>query len=1241
MGSRNVEDIQALTELEMILHRPDMFIGSCDRNERKEFCLDINTRKAQKFIVSTPKGFVHLFREIISNAADNVQESRQKNVDPGYIKVNVTDDKISVLNTGLNIPVRIHPELHLWAPYVIFGMLRTSTNYNDSKERLVGGRNGHGAKLTNIFSRTFKVVCGDPFTSQKYTQIWSNNMRTCSEPLIEEYTGPGFTYVEFEPDVRGFSMPNITEEAKALIAFITAEACLVTKIPVFFNEQELKCQNIQDYVKMFFEETKNIFSHIEYPLGTQFNEKGALVNPNTQPSLELTIVDSPRQGIIQAFVNGIEVPEGVHISVIMDTVFGNLVKAINGGEESKLIRISDVLDHVSIFLECRLNQPKFESQNKSKLSSPKPVIKVDENKLKQLKNWEFVKVIYDILQSKAISKMDKDMKKTKRNTIKKLVDANCIKNGRQGEALFIPEGDSGCGYIVKLRSWIPNGVEYHGYWPCQGKIPNFRGCDIITFMNSDFIDMLKKILNLRENVDYSVHSNYITLKYKCIVLFMDPDVDGRHIIGLWINLFEDRYPSLLRIGYLKHYRTALIKQEYRGSILSFDFMYDYFTFLNSLEEKEKQKLKEPRYFKGLASCKDDDIKIDLQNLRISVLQFDDEASETLKFSFGSEHSDIRKDWIAQGDPKKSKHEPIQSITTFINTEAITYALENVTRSIPQLIDGFKDVQKKIVYCALKHFKSDNKKPMKLPELVAYVTTNTIYRHGETSMIEAVIRMAQSYIGANNYSLFLEEGQFGSRERGGTDAGQPRYIYTKLRPSVKKLFNEIDMKLPEYEEEEDKREPEFLLPIICPLLFNGTKGIATGWSTEFPAFDPLDVILWYKIFLTGGEPPMLLPFYRGFTGQILYRQKKSKKNYMKFEYIIQGRFEVQTIGGAPVILISELPIKTSQKDYETFLNDLQDKEMITKFDNYSTHDKPYFIIYGFKSEINIKTLKLQSKISATNLHAIGFEGLPIKFDNIQHFMYSFGQTRLFYYQKRKDYIIEEKKKKIEELTKMYLFVFDVATDVIKTHRRRKLDIIKDMNERGHDPKLLKECDLGSTSEEDLEELKSKIDKLKQELEIIENTKVEQMMYEDICEFEKEYCKEYNCNPKQPIELINRIKEYVTEPTEKQKQKILEARAKIVRIQCQAKQKEQDKIDAVKQVETKRLEEMKKLQEIADTRSLGPPKLIHLKFYKKIREIEIQIPQTQKNEIERIKKLNQLDEKEREKPRKLFLKLIGGK
>ena len=118
-----------------------------------------------------------------------------------YIRVNIDREKneIIVKNGGKGIPVKIHKEHNIYVPELIFGNLLTSSNYDDNIKKVTGGRNGYGAKLTNIFSKKFIVETVDSDRKKYYKQIFSNNMLEKTEPIIEKSNDEDYTSITFVP----------------------------------------------------------------------------------------------------------------------------------------------------------------------------------------------------------------------------------------------------------------------------------------------------------------------------------------------------------------------------------------------------------------------------------------------------------------------------------------------------------------------------------------------------------------------------------------------------------------------------------------------------------------------------------------------------------------------------------------------------------------------------------------------------------------------------------------------------------------------------------------------------------------------------------------------------------------------------------------------------------------------------------------------------------------------------------
>ena len=118
----------------------------------------------------------------------------------------------------------------------------------------------------------------------------------------------------------------------------------------------------------------------------------------------------------------------------------------------------------------------------------------------------------------------------------------------------------------------------------------------------------------------------------------------------------------------------------------------------------------------------------------------------------------------------------------------------------------------------------------------------LYHHGEQSLNQTIVSMAQDYVGSTNLNLLQPNGQFGTRLLGGKDSASPRYIYTCLAPITHTIMKNEDESLLQAQYEEGIRiEPVCFLPVVPMVLINGATGIGTGWSTTIPNHNPIEIV----------------------------------------------------------------------------------------------------------------------------------------------------------------------------------------------------------------------------------------------------------------------------------------------------------------------------------------------------------------------------------------------------------------
>ena len=261
----------------------------------------------------------------------------------------------------------------------------------------------------------------------------------------------------------------------------------------------------------------------------------------------------------------------------------------------------------------------------------------------------------------------------------------------------------------------------------------------------------------------------------------------------------------------------------------------------------------------------------------------------------------------------------KTITEFLSQEYKEFALYSIEgRAIPSVIDGFKPTQRKVIHVASDVWKTGGEKAIKVFQLSGKVASDAFYHHGDMSLSNAIINLAQKF--KNNAPLLEEDGQFGSLRS--PQAGAPRYIGTKLSPYFKLIYK--DFELLNYKEEEgEKIEPHFFLPIIPTVLINGGSGIAVGFASNILNRDVKEIIEACQKLLLGKNITTIKPHLNGFLGEYIKDLENPKK------WFIRGKFQrVNT----STVKITELPPSLTYEKYEEILDKLVDNKDIVSYDD---------------------------------------------------------------------------------------------------------------------------------------------------------------------------------------------------------------------------------------------------------------------------------------------------------------------
>ncbi|WP_031361285.1 DNA topoisomerase IV subunit A [Caballeronia sordidicola] len=169
---------------------------------------------------------------------------------------------------------------------------------------------------------------------------------------------------------------------------------------------------------------------------------------------------------------------------------------------------------------------------------------------------------------------------------------------------------------------------------------------------------------------------------------------------------------------------------------------------------------------------------------------------------------------------------------------LDYAVSVVKgRALPDVSDGQKPVQRRILFAMNEMGLANTAKPVKSARVVGDVL-GKYHPHGDQSAYDALVRLAQAF--SMRYPLIDGQGNFGSRD--GDGAAAMRYTEARLTPIAKLLLDEIDMGTVDFMPNYDGsfQEPK-LLPARLPfVLLNGASGIAVGMATEVPSHNLREV-----------------------------------------------------------------------------------------------------------------------------------------------------------------------------------------------------------------------------------------------------------------------------------------------------------------------------------------------------------------------------------------------------------------
>ena len=593
---------QLLDEIEHVIKRPGMYIGSTKPHTSNEWILEDGAY--QKYELTYNPGFLKLFDEIISNSVDEHKRSGKINT----VKVTTTVDTITVWDNG-GIPVVQHPDHKVWIPELIFSNLRAGSNFNDEEGRTVAGTNGVGASLVNIFSKKFVIDTADG--KNRLLQTFTNNMSTRTPAKISR-SSQGFTEITYVPDLARFEMTEInTSNWKMMRKRVIDIAAANPGLKLEFNGEKFKFKTFKEYVDLYV--------------------KDSVWEKSKDWEFAMGVSKDGYQSI--SFVNSIGTKDsGTHETYILNQVIDYLRTMIKKKHKVE-VKPSEIKNHIFLFINCTVLNPAFSSQTKEKLiTEPKDFgtqHTVTEKFARAVFTSEVIQSLLDWIEQKKnaderaeLRKLNKSLGNTK---VLKLIDAKG--KDRNKCVLGIFEGMSALSAVRKFRD-----PQSFGAFPLKGKFIN------VSEMSNSNVIQNDEAIQLMASLGIKLGEEPGDLRYGKVYIYTDADPDGDSIAGLLINFFNKYWPELFGRGCIFKVMTPLVVAKKGKEVIPFYSNEEYSVW----EKKTGAKGWDTEYKKGLAALEDFEYREIIHNPVLIKIQNDKLYKDSLNDWFGTD-SAMRKE----------------------------------------------------------------------------------------------------------------------------------------------------------------------------------------------------------------------------------------------------------------------------------------------------------------------------------------------------------------------------------------------------------------------------------------------------------------------------------------------------------------------------------------------------------------------------------------------------------------------
>ena len=628
MGKKIEEKYQELSEIQHILARPGMWVGSIKPEEKDAFIYNSKIGKFEMKIVNYIPAMLKVVDEVISNSCDEFRRKDNMGLTELYVKINKETGEIIVRDNG-GIPIVKHKDAGVYVPEFIFGRLRTSSNYDDSEDRQVIGTNGVGSALCNVFSSYFEIESADG--KNEFHRSWSNNMETLNNDLKVTKCGKKTHYTQtrfkldfsrFDTDLTTFDIDFINIIHKRCIDAAAANPGL--KVIFNYNGEDIewKFKKLDEYIDLY-SNLLNIPDKIPFE-----NDL-------------CTAYIFPDSSVDVGFVNGAECSKGTHMRAIRNEINQTVVDYLVKKDKLKDLTTRGVDNKYSVFININVSNPAYDSQTKDTLTTPiekfskdeKIKWEVSDKFLNKIIKSEIVALVRDWYKQKVAAEDEKALRKINRETNKGLKRPDkyitCTSKRKAEKQLWIFEGDS-----AKAGFRGGRNPEFQAGYTMRGVPPNVYGMTPLQIMKNEVYNDIVTILGLKWGKEFNIDD----LNFGKIVISTDADVDGDKIASLLL-LFFNNWPELIEKNIVCRSISPIIISR-KGKDCQKFYSMDEFK-----DAEKKLKGYSHKYAKGLGGLSNQESKEMYQEPKFLYFKKDEAADSMFRKWFAKGDSETRKQML--------------------------------------------------------------------------------------------------------------------------------------------------------------------------------------------------------------------------------------------------------------------------------------------------------------------------------------------------------------------------------------------------------------------------------------------------------------------------------------------------------------------------------------------------------------------------------------------------------------------